>query len=148
MSDPIRYASNDPVEQWLNRLLLLNSTQAAPLQSGLPHPKKCDLYLLNKDTLFSHHKASEMFLEKLMSLFISSHYKNSPDDLLLMSDSPGHYIFVLLGPVKDQTKNTVPDILCAILIALEGKIPKNLYEIGVTKATKPSGDLIPWTIGN
>jgi N-acetyltransferase 10 len=124
MQDPIRYAVDDPIEDWLNKLLLLNATQASPLQSGLPHPKKCDLYLLNKDTLFSYHKASEMFLHKLMSLFISSHYRNSPDDILLMSDSPGHYIFVLLGPVKDAKKNSVPDILCVALVSLEGKIPK------------------------
>jgi len=134
MTDPIRYAMNDPIEEWLNKLLLLNATKAHPLSSGMPHPKKCNLYLLNKDTLFSHHKAAEMFLENLMSLFISSHYKNSPDDILLMSDSPGHYIFVLLGPIGEGKKNTVPDILCAILISLEGKIPKNLYEQGVTKA--------------
>jgi len=90
------------------------------------------LYLLNKDTLFSHHTASEKFLHKLMSLFISSHYRNSPDDILLMSDSPGHYIFVLLGPVKEQKKNTVPDILCACLVSLEGKIPTELYQKGVS----------------
>ena len=55
MSDPIRYAVDDPIEDWLNNLLLLNATQAEPLTSGLPHPKQCDLYLLNKDTLFSYH---------------------------------------------------------------------------------------------
>jgi N-acetyltransferase 10 len=35
-----------------------------------------------------------------MSLFISSHYKNSPNDLQLLSDSPSHLLFVLLGPLK------------------------------------------------
>jgi N-acetyltransferase 10 len=37
--------------------------------------------LVNRDTLFSYHKASEQFLFNMMSLFISSHYKNSPNDL-------------------------------------------------------------------
>ena len=138
MADPIRYASDDPIEDWLNKLLLLNATQATPLSSGLPHPQNCDLYLINKDTLFSHHRASELFLHSLMSLFISSHYRNSPDDILLMSDSPGHYIFALLGPItgtnaKAQKKNSVPDILCVILVSLEGKIPKNLYEEGISR---------------
>ncbi len=35
-----------------------------------------------------------------MSLFISSHYKNSPNDLQMLSDSPSHLLFVLLGPLK------------------------------------------------
>jgi tRNA(Met) C34 N-acetyltransferase TmcA len=39
----------------------------------------------------------------MMSLYVSSHYKNSPNDLLLMSDAPAHHIFALLGPV-DTTK--------------------------------------------
>lgn len=26
MTDPIRYAMNDPIEEWLNKLLLLNAT--------------------------------------------------------------------------------------------------------------------------
>ncbi len=47
----------------------------------MPHPDKCELYLVNRDTLFSYHKASEVFLFNMMSLFISSHYKNSPNDL-------------------------------------------------------------------
>lgn len=35
-----------------------------------------------------------------MSLFISSHYKNSPNDLQLLSDSPSHLVFVLAGPLR------------------------------------------------
>jgi N-acetyltransferase 10 len=39
----------------------------------------------------------------MMSLYVASHYKNTPNDLLLMSDAPAHQLYVLLGPV-DQTK--------------------------------------------
>ena len=53
LEEPIRYAGNDPVEKWLFDLLLLDATVAAPLQEGLPHPNDCELYLVNRDTLFS-----------------------------------------------------------------------------------------------
>jgi len=81
---------------------------------NFPHPNDCELYLLNRDTLFSYHKSSDAFLKKIMSLFISSHYKNSPNDLQLLSDAPAHSIFVL-------TKNVVkgdglPDIYVAIQV--------------------------------
>jgi len=74
---------------------LLDATQAVPIKHGLPHPDHCELYMVNRDTLFSYHKASEAFLFNMMSLFISSHYKNSPNDLQLLSDAPGHSIFVI-----------------------------------------------------
>jgi N-acetyltransferase 10 len=59
-----------------------------------------------------------------MSLFISSHYKNSPNDLQLLSDSPSHLVFVLVGPLRknDEGKTEMPDILCAVQVALEGAI--------------------------
>jgi len=59
-----------------------------------------------------------------MSLFISSHYKNSPNDLQLLSDSPAHLILALLGPIKPNKDGKVelPDILCAVQLALEGNL--------------------------
>jgi N-acetyltransferase 10 len=63
----------------------------------VPHPSQCQLFFVNRDALFSYHKASEAFLQRMMSLFVSSHYKNSPNDLQLMSDAPGHQMFVLIG---------------------------------------------------
>jgi N-acetyltransferase 10 len=100
MNDPIRYALNDPVERWLYDLLLLDAAEAPKLCRGLPHPSDCELYLVNRDTLFAYQKGSERFLRNLMSLFIASHYKNQPNDLQLLSDAPAHAVFVLLGPLQ------------------------------------------------
>ncbi len=52
-----------------------------------------------------------------MSLFISSHYKNSPNDLQLLSDAPAHAVFVLMNSIQkdeDKAKGELPDILCAV----------------------------------
>jgi len=83
-----------------------------------------------------------------MSLFVSSHYKNSPNDLQLLSDAPAHAIFVLLGPISQDEgeKKDIPDILCAVQVCLEGKIAKTTVEDNTNRGLKPSGDLIPWTI--
>lgn len=48
-------------------------------------------------------QASETFLQRMMALYVASHYKNTPNDLILMSDAPAHHLFVLLGPV-DETQ--------------------------------------------
>ncbi len=91
LDEPIRYGQNDPIEKWLNDLLCLDATQDEDsLENGLPHPNSCDLYYVNRDTLFSYHASSEKFLSKLMSIFVASHYKNTPNDLQLLSDAPAH----------------------------------------------------------
>jgi N-acetyltransferase 10 len=59
-----------------------------------------------------------------MSLFIGSHYKNTPNDLQLLSDAPAHAVFVLLGPLEDsQGKGvSIPEVLCAIQVSFEGSV--------------------------
>lgn len=102
MQVPIRYGNGDPIEKWLNDLLCLDAANVRKIASGCPHPSQCNLYQVNRDTLFSYHKASEAFLQRMMALYVSSHYKNSPNDLLLMSDAPAHSLYVLLGNIPQS----------------------------------------------
>lgn len=153
LETPIRYGPNDAIEQWLNKLLCLDSSlsmlqSASSLQSkGTPHPSTCDLYAVNRDTLFSYHQISEVFLQKLMALFVSSHYKNSPNDLQLLSDAPNHLLFVLLPPIKEgQKEMTLPEPLVVLQVALEGKISKQSVLNSLARGIKAGGDLIPWTV--
>ncbi|KAL5975491.1 hypothetical protein ACLOJK_019813 [Asimina triloba] len=109
----------------------------------LPDTSDCDLYYVNRDTLFSYHKDSETFLQRLMALYVASHYKNSPNDLQLMADAPAHQLFVLLGPV-DESQNRLPDILCVIQVCLEGKISRESAMKSLSQGHQPYGDQIPW----
>lgn len=88
------------MEKWLNELLCLNCTDHVPwIPDRLPHPDQCDVFYVERRTLFSFHKQSEFFLQQMMSLYVASHYKNTPNDLVLISDAPAHRLFVLLGPI-------------------------------------------------
>lgn len=141
MVEPIRYSIDDKVEQWMYDLLCLHSTNADPIKYGLPHPQDCELYLVNKDTLFSFNKSSERFLNKVMSLFISSHYKNSPNDLQLLSDAPAHSVFVLMpSNLSKVQKGDLPDILCVLQTCFEGQISSKKVVETNTSGIKPSGD--------
>ena len=149
LSQAIRYADNDPVELWLNKLLLLDATNAESFEDSMEDPSKLELYLVNRDTLFSYHKGSEAFLKKIMSLFVSSHYKNTPNDLQLLSDAPAHKIFVLCKSIDKQRKSKgLPDVYCAIQVCEEGGISKDVILTNNKRGLKPSGDLIPWTISD
>ncbi|XP_041054064.1 RNA cytidine acetyltransferase isoform X1 [Carcharodon carcharias] len=145
LHEAIRYAPGDPVEKWLNDLLCLDCLNIPRIISGCPLPEKCDLYYVNRDTLFCYHKASEAFLHRLMSLYVASHYKNSPNDLQLLSDAPAHHLFCLLPPVQ-PTQNSLPEVLAVIQVALEGEISRQSVMNSLSRGKKAFGDLIPWTV--
>ena len=145
LETPIRYGSNDPVEAWLEGLLCLKATIPRAGLSKCPVPGDCDLYQVNRDTLFSFNPAAEVFLQRIMALYVASHYKNTPNDLQLLSDAPAHRIFCLLGPVDPGT-TTLPEILCVVQIALEGEISKASAQAAMRSGGKIAGDMIPWTL--
>ncbi|TBU06459.1 helicase [Hamiltosporidium magnivora] len=145
LNESIRYSRNDPVERWLYDVLLLDAQP--PKITFCPPPENCELAYVDRDILFSYHSASEIFLNEIVSLFVASHYKNSPNDLQLLADGPKQGIFVLLTPLDDKSVegkenancSILPKIICAIQVTLEGKI-KN------TQTVSKDGNLIPWTV--
>ncbi|KAI9668849.1 MAG: hypothetical protein M1831_000919 [Alyxoria varia] len=149
LSEPIRYSSGDSVEKWLNRLLCLDATlpqrSNLPVAGGVPDPKDCELLAVNRDTLFSFHPVSERFLHSMLSLYVASHYKNSPNDLQLMSDAPAHHLYVLVPPTPEDT-NRLPEPLCVIQVALEGQISKASVQQSLARGQRAGGDLIPWLV--
>lgn len=147
LSEPIRYAQGDGVEKWLNKVLCLDATlpRSNLNTQGCPHPSQCQLLHVNRDTLFSFNKASEKFLQKMMALYVASHYKNSPNDLQLMSDAPAHQLFVLVPPV-DESANVLPEPLCVIQVALEGQISRESVMSSLSRGIRAGGDLIPWIV--
>lgn len=100
---------------------------------------------MSRDTLFSFHPASETFLQRMMALYVASHYKNQPNDLQLLSDAPAHHLFVLLPPIN-ESENVLPEPLVVLQVALEGNISKQSILDGLSRGTRSGGDLIPWII--
>ncbi|KAK4218425.1 nucleolar ATPase [Rhypophila decipiens] len=145
LSEPIRYHQGDAVEKWLNTLLCLDATlpKSKISTQGCPDPSQCELLLVNRDTLFSFHPVSERFLQQMVALYVASHYKNSPNDLQLMSDAPAHELFVLTGPIAE---GRLPEPLCVIQVSLEGKISRQSILNSLSRGQQPAGDLIPWLI--
>ncbi|KAI6207695.1 RNA cytidine acetyltransferase [Aphelenchoides besseyi] len=145
LEESIRYKSGDQIEKWLYKLLCLDATNAEYKVSGAPPPDRCELYYVNRDTLFSYNKASESFLSRVMSIFVSAHYKNSPDDLQMLSDAPAHHLFVLMSPIK-KTQTALPEVLAAVQVCMEGRLTKETVRNTNDRGRRAAGDLIPWTI--
>jgi N-acetyltransferase 10 len=146
LEEPIRYSPGDHVEKWLNSLLCLDASIISKAIQGCPAPETCELYYVNRDTLFSYHPASEVFLQRMMALYVASHYKNSPNDLQMLSDAPAHHLFVLLPPLREED-NTLPDPLVVLQVALEGNISREAVLKELSHSGKgSSGDMIPWVV--
>ena len=75
-------------------------------------------YYVNRDTLFSYHKASEVFLQRLMALYVASHYKVVIAKLCVISKDNSfprqgslyetHRFLVCLGPISAAFPDSSP----------------------------------------
>lgn len=81
-------------------------------------------------------QASEALLQRMMALYVASHYRNTPNDLMLAADAPAHALFVLLGPV-DETQNVMPDVLAVVQVALEGAISRQAAQASLAHGNLP-----------
>ncbi|KAK8741134.1 hypothetical protein OTU49_002513 [Cherax quadricarinatus] len=147
LEESIRYSDGDPVEAWLHQLLCLNATCSVAHTMMCPPPHNCQLYHVNRNVLFSSHRESEEFLNQVMSLLVASHYRNSPDDLQVLSDAPAHHLFVLLPPIF-AGMTALPTVLAVIQVCLEGGIPASVAESCMSRGERPSGDLVPWSLAS
>ena len=155
LADPIRYARGDGVEAWLHGVLCLDAgAHLPPPPPTLPPPGACSLYAVERDTLFSGHAAAEAFLQTAVSLLTASHYRNSPDDLVMLADAPAHRLFVLLGPASAAGGGGgggggggLPPVLAVLQVALEGAVSAGAARAALAHGHAPAGDLVPWTVG-
>lgn len=135
MKESIRYGEGDPVENWLYGALLLDAS--VPKIEGCPSPSSCSLFYVDKNMLFSGKPATEKFLNGVFSLFTSSHYRNSPNDLQILADSPRHELFALVTPVEDNGRD-VPKVICSLQVSFEGRCRRTEH--------LREGNLIPWVV--
>ncbi|MEM3270313.1 MAG: tRNA(Met) cytidine acetyltransferase TmcA [Metallosphaera sp.] len=124
MSKPLRYAEGDPIESWLYDSLLLNAE--------ITKPKTLDTaeYLtLDKESLF----LDDAQLSQAYGILISAHYRNNPDDLMIMADGPHH---ILKGIRTNE------GFISVAQISIEGNLSDSMIDLALKGGTF-DGDLIP-----
>lgn len=149
LKEPIRYGPNDPVERWLHSLLCLDVCEDGIATKTAPHPNACELFHVNRDALFSYHPTAEKLLQRVQTLLSAAHYKNQPNDLQLLSDAPGHHLFVLCASTLEThsaDQQELPDIFCVVHACEEGKISAESVKNYLSRGIRPSGDMIPHTL--
>lgn len=110
LQHPIRWALNDPLENWVNQTFLLSHHQT-------------DVDCAPSTPLTLHHLAPGAtlpvtMLRKIFLLLVDSHYQTTPNDLWQLMDHPQRHVFYLTDAI-----DTV--VAVAVVIA-EGALPEAL----------------------
>jgi tRNA(Met) cytidine acetyltransferase len=130
MKEPIRYAANDPIEEWLYDILLLDAEPEVIENPQEITVDKCVYEKVEKESLFLKEESK---LRQIVGLYILTHYRNRPDDIALLADSPKHYVRVAFYGDK---------VVGALHMCYEGGIKEeNIDELEDIEKVK--GHLIP-----
>ncbi|OYT39062.1 MAG: ATPase [Desulfurococcales archaeon ex4484_58] len=134
MDEPIRYARNDPIEEWQFKTLLLDAEPADLDEEDLRDIKEGNLEYIEytQDYLFS--KEGEDELRQLFGIYVLAHYRNEPDDLGMIADAPHHIVRAV------KTRNG--KIVCALQIAYEGRIADDIAS-ELLRGGRIPGNIIP-----
>ena len=129
MHSPIRYSERDPIEKWIFDSLLLD---AEPKEIRPEQVKS----RVNEARLVEYDPQQAIFNDRLMKQFfgilVTAHYRNNPNDLLMLCDAPHHHMLAL-------TMNN--DVIVSLQISEEGEIPEDT--ISIFYETAPSSHIIP-----
>lgn len=132
MSEPVRYAPYDPIEKWLFETLFLNSDPYDFSEKDISKikPSRVRYVKINlEDWLFN----KKDLLKEFIGIYIYAHYRNRPNDIMILCDAPHHFARCLT--YKGHIVNSLH-------LAYEGGLTKRDL-IKTLSGKPPSGHLIP-----
>lgn len=137
LSQPIRWASDDPLEQFTYSALLLDAEPATEIsvQGGVSYCR------LDRDQLI----ADPALLGELFGLLVLAHYRTTPGDLRIMLDSPNLQVWAAFSDTAANRKSE-RQLLATALVAEEGPIEPGLAADIMAGKRRPRGHLIPQTL--
>ena len=131
LTQPIRWANDDPFEQFTFALLGLNS-QAANVDS-LVAESNIEFKIIEQPQLL----ADPQLLEQLFGLLVLAHYQTSPSDFRQLLDAPDLTIFV--ATIDQQ-------VVATALVLKEGAIDVELQQQIWLGTRRLRGHLIPQSL--
>lgn len=123
LEEPIRYPRGDPLEEWLYDTFALRPEPPAKA----PSPIGAVYRRLDALALARNHR----LLAGIARLLATAHYRNEPDDLLVLLESPNHTIHVL---------ESSEGVVAAADVALEEEGMDEAARIASAKLTLYAGE--------
>ncbi|AWB68447.1 hypothetical protein C2869_19450 [Saccharobesus litoralis] len=131
--NPIRWSPNDPLEECVNQLLLLDAEPAPSLKAlSMSANSITTAWFSQQDML-----QQTDLLRQAFGLLVQAHYRTTPSDLRYMLDCP------TMRTVLMKSGNQVVGVA---LISLEGDLPSDLAQQVARGQRRPNGHLFAQTI--
>ncbi|NQZ11850.1 MAG: tRNA(Met) cytidine acetyltransferase, partial [Algicola sp.] len=131
MDQPIRWAANDPLEQFINQALMLNAQPAQTNSRIIKSELKFTYW--DRDKLLDDTQS----LSHIIGLLTLSHYKTTPNDFKHLLDGSDVALYTLS---KDDA------IIATALIAIEDDLSDDLCQQIWQGERRPKGHLLPQTL--
>ncbi|MDH5735801.1 MAG: GNAT family N-acetyltransferase, partial [Gammaproteobacteria bacterium] len=133
MNTPVRWAEDDPVEQWIDKMLCLDAELSVVSDMNSIVTTDCDFKLLNRDELLSN----ENKLSSISALLVSAHYRTQPSDIKHMLDDP---------EVRLYTLEYQQSVIAVALMNQEGGFDQVLSAEIYRGERRPQGHLLAQTL--
>ncbi len=134
MDQPIRWAVNDPLEQFVNQALMLNAHAATLTQSNNQIAlSELEFTYWDRNKLLDDNQS----LSQIIGLLTLSHYKTTPNDFKHLLEG---------SDVELYTLSNDDGIVATALIAKEGQLPEKLCQQIWQGERRPKGHLLPQTL--
>ncbi|WP_371188695.1 GNAT family N-acetyltransferase [Thalassotalea maritima] len=131
LKHPVRWASNDLLEQFCFDALLLNADVNDDVNKQIPQSR--DIVEMPGEHLLN----DVDLLRQVFALLVTAHYQTKPSDLKMLLDNPDVYI---------QLLRTGKQVVAVSLILVEGDIDNNLVEDIKRGVRRPKGHLLPQSL--
>ncbi len=113
LKTPIRYQPDDPIEKWLYDLLLLDAEPEEVKEISI---KGAEFTEFDRENLFFKNRDD---LRKYIGIYILAHYRNEPNDILILADAP--HIHAAAVRIEDR-------LMSSLLLAEEGALPPEICQ--------------------
>ena len=133
LSHPVRWVAGDPLEDWINRLFLLDAeAPAAACAAGGEHAVVAGRVAWVSGSRFACNEAA---LSAVVGLLSDAHYRTRPSDLRRWLDDPALSIGVLRGPHRV--------VLGVLLLLAEPGLHPEVAQSVWAGDRRPSGQFLP-----
>ena len=129
LEEPVRWSQGDQLEATINELLFLTEGKQESAFSGFDD----GVHRVNLDQLINQPNQ----LKAIYQLLHLAHYRTSPNDLRVLLDSPGQFLFVTV-----QSE----ELVGVAWISEEGQLSAELTEAIAQGKRRPNGNLLPQTL--
>ncbi len=124
LEEPIRFAPGDPVEKFVYDLLVLDAEYPEIKKLGPLKFREIDV----EELAFN-----DRLLRQFFGIYVFAHYRNSPQDLLILLDAPNQRAFAVFSGDK---------VVAALQVAEEGGLDRDIMKRFLS-GEKIQGNIIP-----